>query len=282
MLLPSVSARRDAFDEYCRDRARELRQAKLKQAAATEDKKEQDPKAEFDGLLRAEVKSTRTSWNEWRRAWKKDRRFYGWGRDDREREKRFREWLKELGERECINAFPFKLIILIHSLEKRKAAAKAEADFFTLLKEKATISSNVYWKDVKRGLDKDPRYDAVGSSSLREELFNTYMKTLSGSTSHVPQHADLTKPESREKETAEDRKRRDKERKERAVKEREEQVKRERGRVEVEMARSRSALSREESELEFMCAISHSPCSCTFRLCGANNMYLYLLLIGPC
>lgn len=167
-------------------------------------------------------------------------------------------------------------------VEKRKAAAKAETDFFTLLKEKATISNNVSWKDAKRGLDKDPRYDVVGSSSLREELFNTFMKTLSGSSSQVPQHADLYKPEASEKETAEDRKRKDKERKERAVKEREEQVKRERGRVEVEMARSRSALSREESELEFMCAISHLSYSCAFRLCGANNNYLPLLFLGPC
>lgn len=93
MLLPSVSARREAFDEYCRDRARELRQSQVKK-----DKAAMTPKEEFDRLLVEEVKSTRTSWTEWRRQWKKDRRFYGWGRDDRDREKRFREYLKELGE----------------------------------------------------------------------------------------------------------------------------------------------------------------------------------------
>lgn len=99
VLLPSVTARRDAFDEYCRDRARELRQAKLasQTSGATEEK---DPKELFDKLLRDEVTSTRTSWTEWRRTWKKDRRFWGWGRDDREREKRFRDYLKQLGERE--------------------------------------------------------------------------------------------------------------------------------------------------------------------------------------
>lgn len=100
VLLPSVTARRDAFDEYCHDRARELRQAKVaaQGAVLTE---ETDPKEEFDRLLHGEVKSTRTSWTDFRRTWKKDRRFWGWGRDDREREKRFREWLKQLGEREC-------------------------------------------------------------------------------------------------------------------------------------------------------------------------------------
>lgn len=93
VLLPSVSAHRDAFDEYCRDRARELRQENVKR-----EKLQANPKEEFDSLLHEEVKSTRTSWNEFRRTRKKDRRFYGWGRDDREHEKRFKECLKELGE----------------------------------------------------------------------------------------------------------------------------------------------------------------------------------------
>jgi transcription elongation regulator 1 len=93
VLLPSVSARREAFDEYCRDRARELRQSNVKK-----EKDLANPKEAFERLLKEEVKSTRTSWTDFRRTWKKDRRFWGWGRDDREREKRFRDYLKELGE----------------------------------------------------------------------------------------------------------------------------------------------------------------------------------------
>lgn len=96
VLLSSVSARKDAFDEYCRERARELRQSQVKK-----EKVAANPKEEFERLLKDEVKSTRTSWTDFRRTWKKDRRFYGWGRDDREREKRFRDYLKELGERTC-------------------------------------------------------------------------------------------------------------------------------------------------------------------------------------
>ena len=94
VLLPSVAARREAFDEYCKERARELRQSAVKK-----DKEAANPKDEYDRLLKDEVKSTRASWTDFRRVWKKDRRFYGWGRDDREREKRFREFLKDLGER---------------------------------------------------------------------------------------------------------------------------------------------------------------------------------------
>ena len=102
VLLPSVSARREAFDEYCRDRARELRQAAVKK-----EKDASNPKEEFDRLLREEVKSTRTTWNEFRREWKKERRFWGWGRDDREREKRFKEYIKELRESEHVLVWAF-------------------------------------------------------------------------------------------------------------------------------------------------------------------------------
>jgi hypothetical protein len=94
VLLPSVSARREAFDEYCRERARELRASRVK-------KEKEDPKEEFEKLLTTEVKSTRITWADFRRQWKKDKRFHGWGRDDREREKRFRGFLKELGESTC-------------------------------------------------------------------------------------------------------------------------------------------------------------------------------------
>jgi heat shock protein 90kDa beta len=102
ILLPSVSARREAFDEYCRDRSREIRRSALKKEldAAT-------PQQEFELLLSEEVKSTRMTWSDFRRAWKKDRRFWGWGRDDREREKKFREFIRELGESESISFMHF-------------------------------------------------------------------------------------------------------------------------------------------------------------------------------
>ncbi|KZT72468.1 HSP90-domain-containing protein [Daedalea quercina L-15889] len=228
VLLPSVSARKEAFDEYCRDRARELRQSNVKKERETA-----NPKEEFERLLRDEVKSTRTSWTEWRRQWKKDRRFYGWGRDDREREKRFREYLKELGEK------------------KRAAAQKAEADFFALLKESGVARPGAVWKEVKRKIVDDPRYDAVGSSSLREELFNTYLKAH-GETSPVATPAnEHDKTDGANPETADERERKRRERKERAVREREEKVKAERNKVEADIDRSRMGLNKEEGELGF-------------------------------
>ncbi|KAI0775935.1 hypothetical protein BD413DRAFT_256226 [Trametes elegans] len=231
VLLPSVSARREAFDEYCRERARELRESKVKV-----EKVSLDPRQEFERLLKEEVKSTRTSWTEWRRQWKKDRRYYGWGRDDREREKRFREYLKELGE------------------QKRAAAQKAEKDFFALLKESGLAKPGAVWKEIKKQLVSDPRYDAVGSSSLREELFNTYIKAGASdevTTASTPEGAGAPQSQKTSAEDEEERERRRKERKERAVREREEKVRAERSKVEAEIDRSKLGLTKEEGELEF-------------------------------
>ncbi|KAG6378564.1 hypothetical protein JVT61DRAFT_12829 [Boletus reticuloceps] len=228
VLLPSVSARRDAFDEYCRDRARELRQESVKK-----EKTQANPKEEFDSLLREEVKSTRTVWSDFRRAWKKDRRFYGWGRDDREREKRFKEYMKELGEK------------------KRAAAEKAEADFFTLLRESGIVKSDSVWKDIKRKLSDDPRYDAVGSSTLREELFHAFLKARRSSDdkNHQDEVGKAVQFSAPADETDISRKREEK--RDRALKEREEQVRAQRGRTEAEIGKSRWGLTKEEGERVF-------------------------------
>ncbi|KAH7929430.1 HSP90-domain-containing protein [Leucogyrophana mollusca] len=229
VLLPSVNARRDAFDEYCRDRARELRQQNVKK-----EKQEANPKDDFDRLLSDEVKSTRTSWSDFRRIWKKDRRFWGWGRDDREREKRFKEYLRELGEK------------------KRAAAEKAESDFFSLLRENGVVVSDSLWKDVKRKISHDPRYDAVGSSSLREELFNTFLKANGPSSSSHPEAEQIPiKGDATDITDQAEVERKRREKKERAIKEREGRVKAERGRLEAEIDRSRTGLDKEEGEREF-------------------------------
>lgn len=84
------------YEEYCRDAGRARR---LGKTAAAESKK-QDPEREYKALLREEVTSTRTRWEDFRKKWKRERRFYSFGRDDKEREKVFKTHLKELGERE--------------------------------------------------------------------------------------------------------------------------------------------------------------------------------------
>lgn len=106
---------------------------------------------------------------------------------------------------------------------------------------------------MKRHITSDPRYDAVGSSSLREELFNTFLKAHS---------LDATPPVTAQQDSdggalegnVPDKGRQRQERMERAVKEREEKIKAERGRVEASIHQSRMGLTKEEGELEFRCA----------------------------
>lgn len=117
--------------------------------------------------------------------------------------------------------------------------------------ERGTISGRTYIImhltncQVKKSLTSDLRYDAVGSSSLREELFNTFMKGnfLDVSSSKIgPVPAETT---SLSKE----------ERKERAVKEREQKIKAELNRVEMNIERSRKGINHEEGERDYKCAI---------------------------
>ena len=261
VLLPSVAARREAFDEYCRERVRELRQSNIKK-----EKETLGPKEEFEKLLAEEVKSTRTSWTDFRRAWKKDRKFYGWGRDDREREKRFREYLKELSDSKCRSLYNNAALRCL-SKGKRAAAEKAETDFLFLLNERVKPEDDLAWKDVgtchniafaltdnrqvKRGLYNDSRYDAVGSSSLREELFSTFIKgkakrisdQITGQEKTLPKGDEQTEDERRQ-------------RKEQALKERTEKVRAERNRLDVQIERSKQGMGREESERQFRCAMS--------------------------
>ncbi|UZJ54346.1 hypothetical protein CBS101457_003666 [Exobasidium rhododendri] len=186
-VLSSLRDRQDAFNEWCKRRLREKRSKGVKSATKVSQQEpptdrevmaagsgsSEDAMLEYRRLLECEVKSTRTKWEEFRKAWKKDRRFFAFGRDDREREKVFRKWLKELGE------------------VKRKDAALREAAFVQLLEEQVgrehrltpTASNeevNVAWKKVKTTLhlEKDARYEPVGSSTRRAELFGLWARGL--------------------------------------------------------------------------------------------------------
>lgn len=252
VLLPNIADRHAAFNEYCLEKSRAQRAAKASSSvsAATEanpgpaDEKLKAREA-YEGLLRDELKSTRTGWDEWRKKWKKDRRFFGFGRDDREREKVFKEWRNSLGER------------------KRKEAQKAEADFFALLRENENLVAEStggqtgapLWKDVKKHkiLYSDPRYDAVGSSSLREELFQTYLKARIN-PNNQPEASSSRSSDSRT--APEDpegkRKRERQERQEKALKEREQQARKGMAKVERDIHRSVGQLNEKENVDEFM------------------------------
>ena len=137
---------------------------------------------------------------------------------------------------------------------KRAAAQKAEKDFFTLLREHNT-NEKPAWKDFKRKISSDPRYEAVGSSSLREELFNTFLKVnADGSPASHPTASSSHAPEKKAEEDPEEVERKKKEKRERGLREREQQVKADLSKVEAQIERSRVGLNKEEDERDFRCA----------------------------
>lgn len=181
-VLKELSDKQDAFNEWCRLRLREKRAGKTNSKTSQKGEETVDITPQSDSsnrlaayrsLLEGEVTSTRTHWDDFRKSWKRDRRFFAFGRDEREREKEFRNWLKELGER------------------KRQAALRNENEFVQLLQDKlgsdpesrldpssSTSEAQNLWSKCKKapGLDSDPRYDAVGSSSRRAVLFEEWAK----------------------------------------------------------------------------------------------------------
>jgi transcription elongation regulator 1 len=89
------------------------------------------PKAAYLALLTEHVTSTRTHFSDFRIKFKKEPRFKHFGRDDREREKVFRTYLRDLGER------------------KRKEAEAHERSFRTMLEEATEIVvPGAKWADV--------------------------------------------------------------------------------------------------------------------------------------
>lgn len=98
---------------------------------------------------------------------------------------------------------------------------------------------------IKRKLYDDPRYDAVASSSLREELFKTFVKAGGSNVSNDANPSTLPGPNDIDEGLSKQ------ERKERAVREREGKVRSERGKIEFDINKSKMGMDREEGERVF-------------------------------
>ena len=104
------------------------------------------------------------------------------------------------------------------------------------------------WKEVKKPLYSDPRYDAVGSSSLREELFNTYIKGISVPIAGSAKEGESANSKPTERESREARR-------ERALREREQKVKFEQGKVIMTIEKTKAGVNLEEGERLFKCVV---------------------------
>ncbi|RIB30810.1 hypothetical protein C2G38_1948122 [Gigaspora rosea] len=155
-LIPTLKQRKELFDEYCKERVVEVRAEKINKA------KDLTAKDEYLSLLEEET-SHRSHWDSFRKRFKKDPRFKNFS-DDKERERVFRKHIHELKE--------------VEAERKRIQQKKAQEDFMKLLREMREIKPDSSWRKVKRLIDDDPRYVAVQSSSLREELFREYCQKL--------------------------------------------------------------------------------------------------------
>lgn len=123
-------------------------------------------------------------------------------------------------------------------------------------------------RQVKRRLYDDPRYDVVGSSSLREELFNTFLK---GMSKPPPEQAIRTE-RSLSKSDAHNEEDEKRKRREQALKEREEKVKAERNRLDAKIERSKQGMGKEEGERLFRCVVDRTR----------EHMALMILLLKGC
>ncbi|SAM83226.1 uncharacterized protein UBRO_05265 [Ustilago bromivora] len=270
--------REDVFNEWCKLRIREKRAAKAAAASASSqpassskstgaDPLSKPAEEAFRALLKNQVRSTRTKYADFKAAFARDARFSSYGKGEGDREKLFKTHLIELGE------------------QKRAAAEKADKDFLDLLSDKipgnyrnkvATAKSqaanngkeaekeaiSTVWVEAKRspGVLEDKRYDAVGSSTRRFELFCSWAKgerkphPSSASIAHATSSRPTTERQERREQQDLPAARKAAEKEEarrRALAEREAKVRRERDRINRLNRSAFSAATRSESVLSF-------------------------------
>ncbi|GAA5965583.1 hypothetical protein JCM3765_004742 [Sporobolomyces pararoseus] len=218
--------RRDIFDEFCKEKIRERRAAKAKLAQSGI---KIDPLEAYRALLSSTVTSTRTHFSDFKKAHGKDSRFREFGKNEGEKEKEFKKYLRDLGEK------------------KREAAEKAEREFKEMLNQDLEIKEGDKWVDVKKRHASDPRYAAVNSSSLREQLFNKHLSSLSSSSRPTASTSTSTSTTTSKTTSKEDRAARAAA----SLKEREEKVRLEKDKAERNAQQARGHLGKEEAERDF-------------------------------
>merc|ERR550532_1628027 len=187
-LLLTSKERKQVFDKYVRERADEERKEKKAKAKERKD--------HFRALCEEKNVHAKTSWSEFSRDVAKDERFKAIDKS-RERESLFNELQSEIRKKERDE-----------KEERRKIAKK---DFKALMKETESIDRHSHWADIKKTIDKDERYLAVDSSSLREDWFYDYVQDLKDEHKREKERKRGTRSRSRSR--SKDRKSRDKKRK---------------------------------------------------------------------
>jgi len=150
--LLTVKERKQEFDRFTHERADEERrekEAKIKQ-------KKQD----YRDLLKESNVHCRTTFTEFSTRHSKDERFRAIEKV-RDRESWFHEYVGELKSREK------------EETNRPNDKEKVRRNYFQLLKE-FNVTNDSSWSELKRLIDRDPRYKAIDSSSRRENWFREF------------------------------------------------------------------------------------------------------------
>ncbi|KAI5706111.1 hypothetical protein M8J75_004936 [Diaphorina citri] len=154
-LLLTSKERKQVFEKYVKERAEEERKEKRN--------KMKEKKDEYRKLMEEANLHGKSSFGDFSSKFAKDDRFKNIEKM-RERESLFNEY-----------------IIDVRRKEKEEKIAKREQvrkDFLSLLRETSEIDRHSRYSEIKKKIDSDPRYKAVDSGSLREDIFRDYIHEL--------------------------------------------------------------------------------------------------------
>jgi len=154
-LLLTSKERKQVFDKYVKERADEERKERKAKAKEIKEK--------FKELMEESDLTSKTSFSEFSREAGKDSRFKAVDKS-RDREDLFKDFLSDLRKREK------------DEKEERKKSAKKE--FKQLLRDTEEIDRHSHWADIKKIIQDDPRYEAIESSSQREDFFLDFVHEL--------------------------------------------------------------------------------------------------------
>jgi hypothetical protein len=211
--LPNMKARKECFDEWARDKMRELKEEKARQ-------QKRDPRIPYLAFLDRHA-TPKLYWPEFRRKFKKEPELKDGKLADKEKEKLYREHIKRLGMR--------------HSELKSDLSALLRAQPLASLNRSTTTDT------LPSAILTDLRYISLPPSS-RDALVDAYISTLppapEGAAATAEQEVEATK------------KRAERERREHALAERERRVREEKRRQERDLAYGKGRLREEEAEIE--------------------------------
>ncbi|CAL9685296.1 unnamed protein product [Knipowitschia caucasica] len=149
-LLLNPKERKQVFDSYVKTRAEEERKEKKNKLMQAKD--------EFRKMMEESKLTARTTFSEFGLKHGRDSRFKAIEKM-KDRETIFVEFMTAMRKKE--------------KEDSKNKGEKVKLDFFDLLSEHH-VEGNQRWSKVKEKMETDPRYKAVDSSALREELFKQY------------------------------------------------------------------------------------------------------------